>query len=54
MKTFLDLLSRAIVADDGIERHGTLSAVLDALGFFILVAIVCGLTAIYATITGAW
>lgn len=45
---------RAAVGDDGTARHGTLAAFIDAAAFFSLVGAACGLTAIYATITGAW
>lgn len=45
---------RAAVGDDDAARHGTWAALNDAAAFFILVGAACGLTAIYATITGAW
>lgn len=52
--TIVDILSRAITGDAGTDRHGTFSAVWDAIGFFVLVGITCGLVSLYAVITGAW
>lgn len=52
LRTVFDCLSRAMVGDDGTDRHGTLASVMDAVAFFTLVGIVCILTTIYAFIVG--
>lgn len=53
LRTAFDYLSRAMVGDDGTDRHGTLASVMDAVAFFTLVGIACILTTIYAFIVGA-
>ena len=52
LRTVSDCLSRALVGDDGTDRHGTLASVMDAVAFFTLVGIACILTTIYAFIVG--
>ena len=52
--TLVDIMARAITGDDGTDRHGTPSAIWDALGFFVLVGCACGLVSLYALFTGAW
>lgn len=54
IKTFLFWLGRVLIGDDGTDRHGTLAGIWDALGFFVMLGIVCGLVSIYAAITGVW
>lgn len=52
LRLIFDCLSRAMVGDDGTDRHGTLASVMDAVAFFTLVGIACILTTIYAFIVG--
>lgn len=48
-------LLRIFFGADGTENSGTLRDAIEcAAGFFIPVAVGCGLAALYATITGAW
>lgn len=54
IKTFLLWLGRSLIGDADTDRHGTLAGMGDALGFFVMLGIVCGLVSIYAAITGVW
>lgn len=54
LAAFFDLLLRALIGDSGTDRHGTLAAIWDVFGFFIMVGFVWVILAIYAVITGVW
>lgn len=54
LMSIVDFFVRVLIGDAGTDRHGTLAGIGDALGFFAMVGLVCGLVSIYATITGAW
>ncbi len=54
IRSFAGLLFHALVGNEDATRSSWLESIQDALAFFFLVAAACGLTAIYATIVGAW